>query len=447
MADLGLTVTPVQPDSTCTNIEGHPLWTTKGGRRVVDGIDDAGRFFADIDLFQATCVEVTAEARFSEWTARRYLDEDDYGPDFRRSYFNPRAGGAFPMPDRDPEDYFIRPLVAFWQMEGLVGERMVVEHNMHAWPAAFHIRFEQHGGTLRTGTTIVGVSRRPTSLRSTGEAPDRDRPRARNASPCRAVARIALQFGGKAATSAIPRKLFVATNIDGAGTSLRSTGEAPDRDRRRELGTRALAGSAVSSSRIRRLLGFADVSDGKSWRPRPKARRLRTSLGTTTMATGRRRWSRVDARTRCAWRWDREGWAARARTVVALRRRTARVARARTAIRRARTLSCEAFALRASRLRGARLLQPTIVSAWLLPAIVAALLPAIVAAWRRCCARLLRSATVIAWLLPAIVAAWLWPAIFVAWRRCRAPWLRPVEIVATVVALLRRSPRDRASWL
>jgi predicted NAD/FAD-binding protein/CRP-like cAMP-binding protein len=176
MADLGLAVVPVQPDSTCTTIDGHPVWTTKGGRRVIDGIHDPTKFFADIDLFQATSVEVTAEARFSEWTARRYLDEYDYGPDFRRSYFNPRAGGAFPMPDRDPEDYFIRPLVAFWQMEGLAGggssaplgspaERMVVEHGMHSWPAAFHIWFEQHGGTLRLGTTVVGVSRRARGVR------------------------------------------------------------------------------------------------------------------------------------------------------------------------------------------------------------------------------------------------------------------------------------------
>ncbi len=169
MADLDLAVIPVLPDSTYTTIDGHPIWTTRGTRRVVDGIDDEEKFFADIDLFQATCVEVTAEARFSEWSARRYLDEYDYGPDFRRSYFNPRAGGAFPMPDRDPEDYFIRPLVAFWQMEGLVGgdrcERMVVEDGMHAWPAAFHIWFEQHGGTLRCGTTVVGVSRRAKGVR------------------------------------------------------------------------------------------------------------------------------------------------------------------------------------------------------------------------------------------------------------------------------------------
>ncbi len=169
MAELGLTVSPVTQDSTCTTIDGHPVWTTKGSRRVVDGIDDEQRFFSEIDLFQATCVEVTAEARFSEWSARRYLDEYDYGPEFRRNFFNPRAGGSFPMPDRDPEDYFIRPLVAYWQMDGLVGagpaERMVVEHGMHAWPAAFHIWFEQHGGKLRTGTRIVGISRRPRGIR------------------------------------------------------------------------------------------------------------------------------------------------------------------------------------------------------------------------------------------------------------------------------------------
>ncbi len=73
------------------------------------------------------------------------------------------------MPDRDPEDYFIRPLVAYWQMDGLVGggtaERMVVEHGMHAWPAAFHIWFEQHGGKLRTSTRVVGIARRPRGVR------------------------------------------------------------------------------------------------------------------------------------------------------------------------------------------------------------------------------------------------------------------------------------------
>ncbi len=169
MAELGLAVLPVQQDSTCTTIDGHPVWTTKGRRRVIDGIDDEARFFDDIDTFEQTCVEVTAEARFSDWTARQYLDEYDYGPEFRKNFFNPRAGGSFPMPDRDPEDYFIRPLVAYWQMDGLVGagpaERMVVEHGMHAWPAAFHIWFEQHGGRLRTGTRVVGISRRPRGIR------------------------------------------------------------------------------------------------------------------------------------------------------------------------------------------------------------------------------------------------------------------------------------------
>ena len=154
--ELGLAVLPVVHDATCATIDGHPVWTTKGGVRVIDGIDDEARFFEEIELFRATCAEVTAEARFSEWTAREYLDEYDYGPDFRKSYYGPRAGGAFPMPDRDPEDYFIRPLVAYWQMEGLVGlgpaERMVVEHGMHAWPAAFHIWFERRGGRTGSGS-------------------------------------------------------------------------------------------------------------------------------------------------------------------------------------------------------------------------------------------------------------------------------------------------------
>lgn len=176
MAELGLTVSPVQQDMTCTTLDGHPVWTTRGERRVIDGIDDEARFFDDVDLFEQTCLEVTAEARFADWTARQYLDEHDYGPDFRRAFFNPRAGGSFPMPDRDPEEFLIRPLVAYWQMEGSVGagpaERMVVEHGMHAWPAAFHIWFEQHGGRLRTSTRVVGIARRPRGIRIRTETGD-----------------------------------------------------------------------------------------------------------------------------------------------------------------------------------------------------------------------------------------------------------------------------------
>ncbi|HWO25628.1 MAG TPA: cyclic nucleotide-binding domain-containing protein [Kofleriaceae bacterium] len=169
MDELGLVTQPIVCDSTYTTLEGDPIWTTKGGPRVIDGIIDEGRFFEEIELFRTTCVEVTAEARFSEWTAREYLDEHDYSPDFRRGFFAPRAGGSFAMPDRDPEDYFIRPLVAYWQMEGLVGtgpeERMIVEEGMHAWPAAFHIWFEERGGRLRTAARVVGISRRPHGIR------------------------------------------------------------------------------------------------------------------------------------------------------------------------------------------------------------------------------------------------------------------------------------------
>ena len=176
MTDLGLSVYPVKQDTTCTDLRGDPIWTTKGTRRALGRITDPSRFFADVDLFQATCVEVTAEARFSEWSARRYLDEYKYGAEFRQYFFNPRAGGSFPMPDRDPEDYFIRPLVAYWQMDGLVGagpaERMVVKDGMHAWPAAFHIWFEQKGGTLRLGTRIVGIARRPRGIRVRLETPE-----------------------------------------------------------------------------------------------------------------------------------------------------------------------------------------------------------------------------------------------------------------------------------
>jgi predicted NAD/FAD-binding protein/CRP-like cAMP-binding protein len=176
MTELGLSVYPVKQDATCATVDGRPVWTTKGKRRVLSGIADESRFFADIDAFAATAVEVTAEARFSEWSATRYFDEYGYGLDFRRSYFNPRAGGAFPMPDRDPAEYFIRPVVAFWQMEGSVGanpaERMVVEHGMHAWPAAFHIWFEQKGGTLRLGTRVVGIARRARGIRVRVETKD-----------------------------------------------------------------------------------------------------------------------------------------------------------------------------------------------------------------------------------------------------------------------------------
>src|SRR5262245_61137861 len=68
LGELGLTARPVTHDFTCTATDGSPVWTTKGGPRVIDGIHDEARFFEEIELFRSTCVEVTAEARFSEWT-------------------------------------------------------------------------------------------------------------------------------------------------------------------------------------------------------------------------------------------------------------------------------------------------------------------------------------------------------------------------------------------
>src|ERR1043165_4524547 len=67
MTELGLSVVPVTQDTTCTTIDGHPVWTTKGRRRVIEGIDDEAAFFDEVDRFSQTCVEVTAEARFAEW--------------------------------------------------------------------------------------------------------------------------------------------------------------------------------------------------------------------------------------------------------------------------------------------------------------------------------------------------------------------------------------------
>src|SRR5512140_3573430 len=45
MADLGLPVIPVVSDSTFTTLDGHPVWTNRGTRRVIDGIHDERRFF------------------------------------------------------------------------------------------------------------------------------------------------------------------------------------------------------------------------------------------------------------------------------------------------------------------------------------------------------------------------------------------------------------------
>ena len=167
---LGMKAHRVRQDVSFAFPDGSPVWSSVDGeRRVYEGITDAPRFFADVDRFNATSVEVTADDRYADWTARRYLDEGGYGDEFRSFCFGPRAAGCFPMPDYDPEDYLIRPLVAFWQMHGIVGpgpaERMVLDAGMHAWPEALARGLKEGGVVVRRGCRVLGVARRPRGVR------------------------------------------------------------------------------------------------------------------------------------------------------------------------------------------------------------------------------------------------------------------------------------------
>ncbi len=170
LQELGVEYYPVCQDASFMTPDREPVWYSRSGQPTfVREPQDRERLLAEIKRFNASCVEVLADITYTEWTTRKYLDARGYSDEFRTLYFNPRAQGCFPMPDRTPDDYLIRSLVAFWRMHGIVGpgpaKRMVVKGGMHAYCAAFEHWMTAHGAELRLSTPVVGIARRKNRIR------------------------------------------------------------------------------------------------------------------------------------------------------------------------------------------------------------------------------------------------------------------------------------------
>ena len=170
LQELGVAYYPVCQDASFMTPDREPVWFSRSGQPTfVQQPQDRERLVAEIKRFNSSCVEVLADITYTEWTTRKYLDARGYSDEFRTLYFNPRAQGCFPMPDRRPDDYLIRSLVAFWRMHGIVGpgpaKRMVVKGGMHAYCAAFEQWMTARGAQLRLSTPVVGIARRKNRIR------------------------------------------------------------------------------------------------------------------------------------------------------------------------------------------------------------------------------------------------------------------------------------------
>lgn len=170
ISELGLEFYLVCQDASFMTPDREPVWYSRQGRAVfLRPPSDVERFTQEIRRFNQGCVEVLEDASLSDWTARQYLEARGYSAEFRALYFSPRAQGCFPMPDRDPETYMIRSIVAFWRMHGIVGpgpaERMVVRGGMHAYAEAFEKWLRDHQVVLNFATHVLGIARRQDGIR------------------------------------------------------------------------------------------------------------------------------------------------------------------------------------------------------------------------------------------------------------------------------------------
>lgn len=179
LTELGVDYYPVCQDASFMTPDGAPVWFSRAGTlHFLRPPESPEQFKTEITRFNTTCIEVLSDGTFAEWTTQKYLDARGYSEDFRRLYFNPRAQGCFPMPDKPPAAYMIRSLVAFWRMHGIVGpgrpDRMIVRGGMHAYCAAFEDWVRQREGVLQLGTRVVGISRRKNRIRIRALSPVRE---------------------------------------------------------------------------------------------------------------------------------------------------------------------------------------------------------------------------------------------------------------------------------
>jgi predicted NAD/FAD-binding protein/CRP-like cAMP-binding protein len=168
--ELGVEYYAVSQDASFMTPDREAVWYSRSGKPTfLREPNDRRRLLEEVKRFNTACIEVLSDITYTEWTTKKYLDARGYSDEFRTLYFNPRAQGCFPMPDRPPEDYLIRSLVAFWRMHGIVGPgpaaRMVVKGGMHAYCTAFEAWVRSRGATLHLATRVVGIARRKNRVR------------------------------------------------------------------------------------------------------------------------------------------------------------------------------------------------------------------------------------------------------------------------------------------
>ena len=168
LEDLGVARFPIVQDASFMRPDRSLVWRAARGKMEFRDTPDADALIAEIVRFRRTAADALLDPRFARAPASEYLDDQGYSAEFRRLYFSPRAGGAFPMPNCHPSAYPIRSLAAFWKIHGLIGDgparRMCVEGGMHRYCDRFQEWFLEAGGMLHCSTRVVGVARRRRSI-------------------------------------------------------------------------------------------------------------------------------------------------------------------------------------------------------------------------------------------------------------------------------------------
>ena len=168
--ELGLKYYPVVQDASFMRPDRTPIWYSRQGQwTFVHDFDDVDLLQDEIARFNTSCKEVLYERVFHDWTCEKYLESRGYSEDFKTYYFYPRAAGCFPMPDKPPQQYMIRTLIAFYSIHGIVGgkgaPRMVIEGGMFSYCEKFSAWFLEKGGKLYCDTPVIGISRRNEGVR------------------------------------------------------------------------------------------------------------------------------------------------------------------------------------------------------------------------------------------------------------------------------------------
>ncbi|WP_133139230.1 cyclic nucleotide-binding domain-containing protein [Legionella genomosp. 1] len=121
-------------------------------------------YLKEINRFRMESLEFLLSNPNSEISLGNYLKNQSYSKIFSEEYIYPRATACFQVPNSNPENYRLIPLLQFWQIHGIIGstgKRMALNDGMFSYTEVFKDWFikKNSNNRIMLNKRVLGIAR------------------------------------------------------------------------------------------------------------------------------------------------------------------------------------------------------------------------------------------------------------------------------------------------